>query len=98
MDILAHTLWANAGARAAHAIAEKKNKKFYMSAGWTAFFGVFPDLFAFTIPFTIRFYNSIFGSGGSFFGRPPVAEEGLQNGFQLAHTLYNYSHSLVIWA
>lgn len=100
MDILAHTLWANAGARGANALAEKKNKKFHMSPAWTAFFGVFPDLFAFTIPFVSRFYFILFGAAGmtSLFGKPAIVEGELQGGFDLALNLYNYSHSLVIWA
>ena len=98
MDILAHTLWTNAGAQGVNALAKKKNKTFHISAGWTAFWGIFPDLFAFTIPFTLRFYDSIFGNAGFFFFRPPSAEEGLNSTFSLAHTLYNYSHSLVIFA
>ena len=31
MDIFAHTLWANAGARALNTIAEGKNKKFHIT-------------------------------------------------------------------
>ncbi len=100
MDILAHTLWTNAGARAANAVASKEGKKFHVSPGWAAFWGVFPDLFAFTIPFVIRFY-AILVAGQSFsalFARPHIVEGGIPKGFELAHYLYNYSHSLVIWA
>lgn len=104
MDILAHTLWANAGARAANAVAEKKNKKLHISPGWAAFWGVFPDLFAFTIPFALRFYYLLIGSTAfsKFFERPslPALAQDVhsQGGFDIAHYLYNYSHSLVIWA
>ncbi len=102
MDIFAHTLWTNAAARGANAVAEKKGKSFHLSVAWTAFWGVFPDLFAFTIPFVFRFYLFLTGSAGvsSFFHRPAVSEEsGLVNdGFDLARNLYQYSHSLVIWA
>jgi hypothetical protein len=112
MDILAHTLWANAMARGANIIAEKKNqsapdqsggqvgKKFHMHVGWTAFFGVFPDLFAFTIPFTLRFYNILFSGNpvSSFFMNPHrEGERVVAGGFDLAHNLYQYSHSLVIF-
>ncbi len=99
MDILAHTLWANAGARGANALAEKENNKFHINPMWTGFWGVFPDLFAFTIPFILRFYYVLSGTGGaSFFGKPAMVEGEYQNGFDLALNLYNYSHSLVIWA
>ncbi|MEK9182605.1 MAG: metal-dependent hydrolase [Patescibacteria group bacterium] len=111
MDILAHTLWAGAGARVANAIAEKKNsskqnspgdedKKFHVHIGWTAFFGVFPDLFAFTIPFLFRFYLIFIGknSPSVFFSRTEGGMGGAEDGLDIAHTLYQYSHSLVIWA
>ncbi len=102
MDIFAHTLWTNAVARGANKVAEKKGKNFHMSVGWTAFFGIFPDLFAFTIPFIIRASFLFTGSAtlSNFFHRPEIAEEGVFNngGFDLAHNLYRYSHSLVIWA
>lgn len=101
MDVLAHTLWANAAARGANAVADRKGKKFHLSVGWTAWWGVFPDLFAFSIPFALRFYNILVSGNplSTFFMRPQVAgPEEFLNGFGLAHTLYNYSHSLVIWA
>src|SRR3989338_3175452 len=103
MDIFAHTLWANAAAMGANAVAENgnknKKKKFHMHVGWTAFFGVAPDLFAFAIPFALRFFGVLF-SGNAFSSllhRPPVEGGEFQNGFNLAHNLYQYSHSLVIW-
>lgn len=98
MDIFAHTLWAAAGAREGNKIIEKKNKKFQINILWTGFWGVFPDFFAFAIPFFIRFYHVFTGSVllSNFWQRP---EEGvLQQGADLAHNLYQYSHSLVIWA
>ncbi len=94
MDILAHTLWANAGAREANKIAEKKNKTFRISPAWTGFWGVFPDFFAFTIPFIIGIYNMLFNpayEGG--FGRHHIQVQG----FDIAAYLYQFSHSLVIW-
>lgn len=95
MDIFAHTLWTNVGARGANALAEKNNKKFHINVGWAAFFGIFPDLFAFTIPFIIAFYQILFGDlTFSSFGE----HHGAVAGFDIAHYLYQYSHSLVIWA
>lgn len=103
MDIFAHILWANAGARGANKIFAKKvyldkktseSKKFYMSPFWTGFWGVFPDFFAFTIPFIIGIYNMLFN---------PVYEGGFgphmikNDGFDLAAYLYQFSHSLVIF-
>ncbi len=95
MDILAHTLWANAGARAANTVAEKKGKRLHISPGWAAFWGVFPDFFAFTIPFVIALYRLVFE-------HVPVSmlhdHHHVGGGFDIAAYLYQYSHSLVIWA
>ena len=94
MDIFAHALWTNAAARGANAVAEKKNKKLNINAGWAAFWGVFPDLFAFTIPAVYTFYRVIFGEIpiSSFRDHhTPMA------GFNIEHGLYQYSHSLVVW-
>ncbi len=95
MDILAHTLWANAGARGANKIAEEKGKSFHIHPGWAGFWGVFPDFFAFTIPFIIGMYNLLFNpayEGG--FGKHHIEVQG----FDIAAFLYQYSHSLVVWA
>lgn len=95
MDILAHTLWTNAGARGVNRLRDKKGKAKLMHVGWTAFWGVFPDFFAFTIPFFIVILKIISGemSLATFGGHHiPVA------GFDIAAYLYQWSHSLVIWA
>lgn len=94
MDILAHTLWTTAVARKGNIEGEKKGGKFKINMFWVAFFGIFPDLFAFTLPFFISFYKVIIGQQnfGSFETRHQVAD-----GFTLSHTLYQYSHSLVIF-
>lgn len=106
MDIFAHTLWANAIARGANKIAEKKSEesggknKFYISPTWTAFFGVAPDLFAFTIPFVLRFYFILVNGNAisSFFMNPHREGERVVAGsFDLGHYLYQYSHSLVVF-
>lgn len=95
MDVFAHTLWTNAVARKANNIAQKKRSKFRVHVGWAAFWGVFPDFFAFTVPFLIVIYKVIF-SGLSF---SYVREHhGLVSGFDIAGYLYQFSHSVVIWA
>jgi hypothetical protein len=94
MDILAHTLWTNAGARAANKVAEKKGKRWRISVGWAAFFGVAPDFFAFTISFVIAIYRAVFF--GVPLARGPQALS--TGGFDLAAYLYQFSHSVVIWA
>lgn len=87
MDILAHMLWANYGARGVNKKLIKKNNR-KINLPWVTFWGVFPDLFAFTIAF-VTSIPAIF-SGEFMHHRPPS--------FGLAANLYQYSHSLVIWA
>lgn len=88
MDILAHALWTNILARAAQKRADLRHKKL-LQIGWATFWGVFPDLFAFTISFIIGLYGLVVGTG-FMYGRETIATG-------LAPTLYQYSHSLVIW-
>lgn len=92
MDIFAHALWTNALARLAKrkAAKDERYRKYTLSLGWATFWGVFPDLFAFTIPFVIGIIGWISGQG-FIYGRASIASG-------LAPVLYNYSHSLVIWA
>ena len=56
MDIFAHALWTNALARAAEKRAENRHKTL-LKIGWATFWGVFPDLFAFSLPFFISIYG-----------------------------------------
>ena len=94
MEILAHTLWTTAAARKANAVAKKKGKLYQLNILWVGFWGIFPDLFAFSLPFFVSFSKVISGQQNfvSFSTRHQVAD-----GFTLAHSLYFYSHSLVIW-
>lgn len=94
MDILAHMLWANYGARGLNKKLEKKKKR-KISLKWVTFLGVFPDLFAFTIPFCIAIFGAIFKGQSLSAMRNHHA---LAGGFDIASFLYQFSHSLVIWA
>ena len=94
MDIFAHTLWTTVLAREGNIEAKKKNKKFKINLFWAGFFGIFPDLFAFTIPFIFSFCKVI--SRQQAFGLMDERHK-VADGFNLAHTLYQYSHSLIIW-
>lgn len=87
MDILAHMLWTNYGARTANKKLNKDKKK-PINLAWATFWGVFPDLFAFGITFVTLIPSMI--SGGLRGGRP--------SSMGLPANLYQYSHSLVIWA
>lgn len=102
MDILAHTLWANYGSRKANRMIEKRNEKKpqakpipKINVVAASFFGVAPDFFAFTIPFILMFWSLITGdvSFSSFSHHGPPTE-----GLDLAAYLYQFSHSLVIFA
>jgi len=96
MDIIAHGLWAGAAYKGANKKLEKPIKVWK-----AAFWGVFPDLFAFTIPFVWLFGNIIFG-GMSFADIPrpdavePVPQDTLPI-FNLASMLYSISHSAIIF-
>lgn len=89
MDIFAHALWTNVAARIARR-RQKRREKIAMKIGWATFWGVFPDLFAFTITFIIGIYGWITAGIAVWGGKSAIASG-------LAPTLYNYSHSLVIW-
>ena len=52
MDIFAHSIWSAI-------VAKKADKK--LNIGKFAFFGVFPDLLAFSIPFLVLFYDYVLG-------------------------------------
>jgi hypothetical protein len=89
MDIFAHAIWTNVLARVAKRQQEKRHARL-VSLAWATFWGVFPDLFAFTIPFIIGIVHMITQTGEGF-GRSAIATG-------IAPILYQYSHSLVIWA
>lgn len=98
MDIFAHGLWTAAAAKTIN----KKSPK-HLNVLRAAFWGIFPDLFAFTIPFVWLFWNIAF-NGLSFAdiphpdaGEPPAALNQFPI-FQLASALYNISHSAVVFA
>lgn len=100
MDIFSHALWA---AAAYKGLSRKKesNKKSRWKMIWAGFWGVFPDFFAFTIPFIWSAW-AIFSGTIDFSQLPspnelePMAQETLP-AFGLAHSLYNFSHSLIVF-
>ena len=89
MDILAHGLWTAA-------LFKYFNKKNKFNLKLAAFWGVFPDIFAFTIPFIYILWNIIFNkfSPPSPAALEPVSKMPLSN---LTHILYNISHSIIIF-
>lgn len=83
MDVFAHALWAGAAARGA-----KTRLSWKVRPGWAAFWGVFPDLFAFTLPVTLMLWEKLTGTSPPGPGRSHMA---------LAWDLYQISHSLVMF-
>jgi membrane-bound metal-dependent hydrolase YbcI (DUF457 family) len=75
MDKLSHALWGYA--------ATGRKSKFWLAA----FFGAFPDLFAFTVPFTLAILTGNFSREGHHVFFP-----------EFIRTLYNISHSILICA
>ncbi|MFZ2831983.1 MAG: hypothetical protein WAZ40_02425 [Minisyncoccia bacterium] len=99
MDIFAHALWAGAGAKGLNKRAGKRRVNVWAMALW----GVFPDLFAFSIPFIWIMGSIVFGGHhfADFGGRPPIAEPTNPDALalsNLSHVLYNVSHSLIIFS
>lgn len=100
MDIFSHGLWAGAAAQAVN-IGEKGRvfTKRQISFRWAFFWGVFPDLFAFTIPFVWIIWQTVTGQA-SFGEFHPPHEPAQPNSFPLfalASSLYNISHSIIIF-
>jgi hypothetical protein len=95
MDIFSHTLWAGAGAQAINLKKEKK-LKVWLAMIW----GIFPDLFAFSISFTYINWVRITGGTPPFVVRPGEVEPPGQNHnflLNFTHRLYDMSHSLFIF-
>ena len=100
MDILAHALWSAWPFRLANLRNKNAGKKRF-NLWLPAFWGVFPDLFAFTIPFLWIIFGLLTGSF-SFANIPtPDSLEPIANHhivFQLANVMYSMSHSLIIFS
>lgn len=96
MDIVSHGFWAGIAAKAAN----RKIKK-PLNLRLAFFFGVFPDLFAFTLPFIFLFWNFIVYKTTGFNSQSLLEMEGTpQSAFpyaDLTYNLYRLSHSLIIF-
>lgn len=88
MDILAHALWTTAAAIPAR---RKLSRPF--SVPWAAFWGVFPDVFSFTIPAILRIWWYATGVTKSLRPDPESAKR-----LQFVWQLYHCSHSLITFA
>jgi hypothetical protein len=96
MDIFSHGLWSGVIAQGANLTAKKPRK---INPLLAAFWGVFPDVFAFGISFILLFWGLITGTfDRSMIPHPDAVEPAPHTGvFKLSAYLYNYSHSLVIF-
>lgn len=87
MDIVAHALWAGVGAKIA---GDKAGVR--LRIGWAAFWGIFPDLFTFSIPAALRLWWYATGVTPSLLPDPQSAKR-----LQFAWQLYHSSHSLLVF-
>ncbi len=92
MDIISHALWSGALLKSVNLKLKKKKLNFWMAA----FFGMFPDIFAFVIPSFIFFILIILKEEfnitnlGIILQSPPYSN--------IVDMLYNISHSLIIFS
>jgi hypothetical protein len=97
MDIVSHGLWAGAAYKAAN----RKRARDFFNVKLAAFWGVFPDLFAFTIPFLVLLFR--LATGAMSWGEwpsPNHVEPGTRDVhavFPATRILYSASHSAVIF-
>lgn len=97
MDIFSHAFWTYAAAKTANYKIKKP-----LNAGLAAFYGIFPDLFSFSVPFIWAILSIISGNStpSGLFPKPPHDQPFDNNAnpiFLFTHTLYNFSHSIPIF-
>jgi len=85
MDVFAHGI-----ATAAAVVTTRRSSRHWIRLGWAVFFGVFPDLVAFTIPACLRIWWWVTGASPTLL---PTA-----NGphFEWVWELYNGTHSVLV--
>jgi len=98
MDIMAHGLWTGA---LYSVINSKRKAKERIKILPAVLWGIFPDVFAFTIPFAYMLFGLLFGFVKlSQFPNPSSVEPlspALHAIFSLTSNLYSFSHSLIIF-
>ncbi len=102
MDVFAHALWTAAAARYVNSRRRKKESLPRLNLWRAAFWGVFPDLFAFVPVFLWGLWGMLHGE--YYFGRiprhgslEPISPDTLPI-LNLTHRLYSVSHSLIVFA
>jgi len=88
MDIVAHALWTTAAATTAR---RRMGRPLHL--GWAVFWGVFPDVFSFAIPATLRIWWYVSGASQSL-----MPDAHTTHHFQFVWRLYDCSHSLLVFA
>ncbi len=88
MDVLAHALWT-----APAAIAARQRSRYPIHLGWAVFWGIFPDLFSFTVPAVLRVWWYATGVTASLLPDAKSAQR-----LQFVWRLYYGSHSLIVFA
>ncbi len=92
MDTFAHGLWAGAAG-----IAAKRKLGRPIRLRWVLLWGVFPDLFAFSIPFLLVTWHRLFGDASEPRHLFSSAMREALPPFLHPDVLYRWSHSLVIF-
>ncbi len=96
MDTLAHGLWATAAAKAINIRTPRTLK-----TGWMAFWGIMPDLFAFTpVVLWMIWQMCVHGIAFSDIPRPELMTATARDQFfifRLSRLFYHISHSMVIF-
>lgn len=96
MDIVSHGIWAGLATKTANNKLKKR-----LNPPLAFFFGVFPDLFAFTLPFIFLLWNLIFNGANISDLQHSHSMEGTPQDSMLLNNLtfnlYNLSHSFIIF-
>ncbi|MCX6750184.1 MAG: hypothetical protein NTZ83_01890 [Candidatus Pacearchaeota archaeon] len=92
MDIISHGLWTGALFKSINLKLKKKKFSFWKAAFW----GMFPDVFAFIIPFIIFFLIIILQNGFNLTNLATTIQSPPYSG--IIEMLYNISHSLIIFS
>lgn len=92
MDIISHALWSGALFKSVNLKLKKKKFNFWQAAFW----GIFPDVFAFVIPLIIFLFIIIPQTGINFVNINSIIESPPYS--SVIEMLYNISHSFIIFA
>ncbi len=94
MDVFSHGLWSATLAKATNLSTKKVELNPWHAAWW----GVFPDVFAFSVPMAVTLFGLLTGTVDRSGLPGPGSSAGARPVFGLALYLYNYSHSLIVFA